>query len=98
MVVVSGILFGLNNTGDNPLLIIGALALVGGVLGGVQYLMAREITGNAVWIVASALGLAISAASLFGAPNANINPVIGAMGGLVYGIVTAAALWWGARR
>lgn len=97
-VVAGGILFGLNNSGDNPGIILAAFAVLGAVLGGAQLVMAREITGNAGWIVASALGIGGSAAIFFGAPNADINPVIGGVGGLVYGILTAAALWWGAHK
>ncbi len=97
-VVIGGILLGLNSSGNNPAMTIAAFVVLGAVLGGAQLWMAREIAGNALWIVASAVGLGGSIAIMFGTPNADPGFINIGAGALVYGSITGAALWWGAHR
>lgn len=69
-----------------------AFALLGAILGAGQYLAARSIPRNPLWILASTLGLAIGTLSIFGIGNfEGIGNLVGAF---AYGIVTAIALWW----
>lgn len=69
-----------------------AFILLGAILGATQLLVCRDVVSHPVWILASAFGVLGSSVILLGLGNIIIPAVIG--GGLVYGIITAAALWW----
>lgn len=85
-----------NDGGENEAMTAVAFALLGGILGAVQCLLARGVAKNVLWILASAAGLGLGAWIPFGAYNMEIVGV--AAGGIIYGILTAAALWWFARQ
>lgn len=81
-----------SDSGENPLWNLVAFSMLGAILGAGQYLAARSIPRNPLWILASGLGLALGALSIFGIGNfENVGIVFT---GLAYGIITAAALWW----
>lgn len=85
-----------NDGGENSLLTVLVFALLGAILGGGQYFAAHSTVHNAGWIVVSAVALGAGAALPFVANDLEIVGVVA--GGLIYGIVTAAALWWFARQ
>lgn len=81
-----------NDAGENSLVTLAAFAVLGAFLGAGQYFAARSTARTIGWIVVSALGLAGGASLSF--INSNLEIVGVALGGLIYGFVTAAALWW----
>lgn len=85
----------LNDGGTNLALTAVSFGLLGGIIGAVQYAMARPVVKNMLWIAAGALGLAIGGAIPFGQYNLELVGV--GVGGLIYGAFTAAALWWNSR-
>lgn len=85
-----------NDQGENLPVMLLAFAALGAILGLGQYLAARSIVRNPIWMVASALGLMIG----WYIPSATqtMQPLSVIAGALVYGIVTAAAMRWFAER
>lgn len=92
----------LDDGGENPVVTIVAFGLFGAILGGGQYFSARSTARNPGWIVASAVGMAAGSLIPMGLAGGaliaslGISPEVAnlVVGGLIYGIVTAAALWW----
>ena len=80
-----------NDGGTNQFLTVVTFALLGGILGTVQFVMMRTVAKNILWIAASALGLAIGAGIPLSAENLQIVGVT--IGGLMYGALTAAVIW-----
>lgn len=80
-----------NEQGENLPVMLLAFATLGGILGLGQFLAARSIARNALWIAANAVGLV---AAWFIASTESMQPVSVFIGALVFGVVTAAALWW----
>lgn len=83
----------INDGGENVILIVIGFVLFGAIFGGVQYGMARAVVPNAAWILVSALGLALGAIPPFGLAG-DLGVVTVVVGGLLYGLITAAAMWW----
>jgi hypothetical protein len=73
-----------------------AFLLLGAILGAGQLLVSRDVVSHPAWILASAMGVLGSSAMLLGLGDVIIPAVI--VGGLAYGIITAAALWWFANK
>ena len=90
---IAGIWFSatFNDGGTNTLLTAVTFALLGGIVGAVQFLMMRAVAKNILWIAASAVGLGIGAAIPFGAENLQVISV--AIAGLIYGALTATVMW-----
>lgn len=81
-----------NDQGENLPVMLLAFATLGGILGLGQFLAARSIARNLLWVVASALGLMIG--WFIPSSMQTAQPLSIVAGALVYGIFTAAALWW----
>lgn len=81
-----------NDQGENLPVMLLAFATLGGILGLGQFLAARSIARTALWIAASALGLMFG--WLIPSMLQTFEPFGVTVGALVYGISTAAALWW----
>ncbi|MDL1896393.1 hypothetical protein FBQ82_08980 [Anaerolineae bacterium CFX7] len=93
---VVGILISIfNDEGENVPVMILAFATLGAILGLGQFLAARSIARSPLWIAANAVGLV---AAWFIASTEAAQPVSVFVGALVFGIVTAAALWWFSRQ
>lgn len=84
-----------NDGGENVAVSLLAFALLGGILGLGQFLAARSIARSAIWILVSGIALMLSWAIPSTTENLQVVGVVA--GGLTYGIVTAAAMWWLAR-
>jgi len=82
--------------GENMLVTVVSFALFAAVIGSAQYLGDRAVARNAGWVLASTIGLGLGAGIPFAGENLELLRV--ALGGLVYGIITAAALWWYSQR
>lgn len=85
-----------NEQGENLPVMLLAFATLGGILGLGQFLAARSIARNALWIAASAFGLMFG--WLIPSLLQTFEPFGVTAGALVYGISTAAALWWFAKQ
>ncbi len=85
-----------NDQGENMPVMLLAFASLGGILGLGQFLAARSIARNALWIVASAFGLMVG--WLIPSLMQTFEPVGVITGALIYGISTSAALWWFAKQ
>lgn len=85
-----------NDQGENLPVMLLAFAALGGFLGLGQFLAARSIARNALWIVASAFGLMVG----WFIPSSlqTFEPFGMISGALVYGVSTAGALWWFAKQ
>lgn len=81
---------GFNLGGQNEMLNVVAVVLLGALVGAFQFALARRIAKSALWIVASAVGMGIGLAIVlqYGEWWGGLS------GGAIYGVVTAAALWW----
>jgi hypothetical protein len=82
----------LNDDGENLLGLAVSFGVFGTLIGAVQYALARSVARSALWIAASALGLGLGTLFPLGPLGTEILQVV--MAGLVYGAITAAALWW----
>lgn len=80
---------------NNPLIAFVGFGVLGAMLGATQYALVRPVAKNVLWIVASAVGVVLAAVGPFGLADMPIWAFV--MGALVYGLVTAAALWWFAK-
>lgn len=90
---VVGILISVfNDQGENVPVMILAFATLGAILGLGQFLAARSIARSPLWIVANAVG--ILAAWFIASTVESMQPASVIVGALVFGVVTAAALWW----
>lgn len=85
-----------NDGGENLPVMLLAFAVLGGILGLGQFLAARSIARNALWIVASAFGLMVG--WLVPSSLQSLQAVGVISGALIYGVSTAAALWWFAKQ
>ncbi|TAH49338.1 MAG: hypothetical protein EYC68_17380 [Chloroflexota bacterium] len=85
-----------NEQGENLPVMLLAFATLGGILGLGQFLAARSIARNALWIATSAFGLMFG--WLIPSLLQTFEPFGVTAGALVYGISTAAALWWFAKQ
>lgn len=81
-----------NSNGENTIVTLLSLGALGMCIGTAQYLGARGVVKNAVWVLAAAVGIGLGAGLAFGLGNLEFIRL--ALGGLVYGGVTAATLWW----
>ena len=94
---VVGILISIfNDQGENVPVMILAFATLGAILGLGQFLAARSIARSPLWIVANAVG--IVAAWFIASSVESLQPASILIGALVFGVVTAAALWWFAKQ
>ena len=101
--IVGGIVAGIvailisvfNDQGENLPVMLLAFATLGGILGLGQFLAARSIARSPLWIAANAVGIV---AAWFIASTESLQPASIIVGALVYGIITAAALWWFAKQ
>lgn len=94
---VVGILISIfNDQGENIPVMILAFATLGALFGLGQYLAARSIARSPLWIAANAVGLVLGFVIPFTAEA--LQPLNVGAGALIYGIVTAAALWWFSRQ
>ncbi len=93
--VISILISAFNDQGENMPVMFLTFATLGAILGLGQFLAARSIARNPLWIVASAIGLMLG----WFIPSAaqTMQPFGIVAGALVYGIITAAALWWFAK-
>lgn len=84
-----------NDQGENQPVMLLAFASLGGILGLGQFLAARSIARSPLWIVASAFGLMLG----WAIPSSmqTMQPLGMVAGALIYGLSTAAALWWFAK-
>lgn len=96
-IVIGTFLFGQTNNGSNPVFVIGGFALLGGVIGGFNYLLSRETAASPVWIATSAVAMAVGCALLFGISNADIGWVTALAAGLLFGAVSTAGMWWNSK-
>ena len=101
--VVGGIVAGViailistfNDQGENIPVMVLAFITLGTLFGLGQFLAARSIARSPLWIVANAIG--ILAAWFIPSTAESIQPASVIVGAVVFGIITAAALWWLAR-
>ncbi len=84
-----------NEQGENMPVMLLAFATLGGILGLGQFLAARSIARSPLWIVANTVGIV---AAWFIASIESAQPASVVVGALVFGVVTAAALWWSAKQ
>lgn len=89
---VSVLLIGnsINPGNQNEMLNILTVGALGAIVGAFQFGLVRAIAKSALWIAASAVGMGIGLAIAL-----QYGEWWGVLsGGAVYGVVTAAALWW----
>lgn len=84
-----------NDQGENIPVMILAFATLGALFGLGQYIAARSIARSPIWLVANAVGFV---AAWFIASTESLQPASIIVGALVFGVVTAAALWWLAKQ
>lgn len=93
---VVGILISIfNDQGENIPVMVLAFATLGALLGLGQYLAARSIARSPLWMVANAGGIV---AAWFVASTESVQPVSIFVGAIIFGVVTAVALWWFAKQ
>ncbi len=86
-----------NNDGENVAVTLLSFVVLGALVGLGQALAARSVARPAVWTVASAIAFVLAALLTFAMPNQDITWLNSLAGGILYGAVTAAALWWSNR-
>ncbi len=83
-----------NEGGENVMWTAIAFTTLGAILGAGQFLAARSIARNPLWIVASAVGLGIGATFPFLSTTQDLTILNVAIAGIFYGAVTGAAMYW----